>query len=173
MQKPVLRHKNFSSQHHLISNYFLRLATVAGSLHRISFARVPLPEAGPHFICTPVFGGGRFPIRFSMTGINAGIRINGRFLCINVLPRPSLHAASVMICLPHPRWLLRGRDILALYLMGVGSLAKRLRRVTDSSYPAKRRGSLVRQLYLRRHCSRRRPPSNVMLSTWERTDTVG
>ena len=40
---------------------------MAGSPRCISFARLPLPEAGPHFICTPVFEGGRIPIRFSMT----------------------------------------------------------------------------------------------------------
>lgn len=48
-------------------NHFLRPATVAGSLGCISFARFPLPEAGPYFICMPVFGGVRIPIRFSMT----------------------------------------------------------------------------------------------------------
>jgi hypothetical protein len=60
-----------------------------------------------------------------------------------------------------------GHFILALYLMGVGGLVQRLRRVTDSSYLAKRRGLLVRQLYLR-HC--RISPSNVMLSVWKRTE---
>jgi hypothetical protein len=40
---------------------------VAGSLRGISFARLPLPEAGPHFVCTPVFERGRIPVRFSMT----------------------------------------------------------------------------------------------------------
>ena len=40
---------------------------MAGSLRFMSFARLPLPEAGPHFVCTQVFGVSHIPIRFSMT----------------------------------------------------------------------------------------------------------